>query len=74
MIRKRERTELRVDVFPWRGDGRTTEHRTHLRAELTGLNAVDGVFIGPGSPYDDETAVWEIVGNARQRGVPLVGT
>ena len=34
MIRKWVRRDLRVEVFPWRGEGRTTEHRTHLRAEL----------------------------------------
>jgi low temperature requirement protein LtrA len=28
------RQELRVVVFPWRGEGRTTEHRARLRAEL----------------------------------------
>jgi CTP synthase (UTP-ammonia lyase) len=34
----------------------------------------DGVVIGPGSPYRDETAVWSIVRNARAAGIPLVGT
>jgi low temperature requirement protein LtrA len=34
MIRRWSRRELRVEVFPWRREGRTTEHRTHLRAEL----------------------------------------
>ena len=28
------REELRVEVFPWRGEERTAERRTHLRAEL----------------------------------------
>jgi hypothetical protein len=33
-----------------------------------------GVVIGPGSPYRDEQAVWEVIGSARARGLPLVGT
>ena len=36
--------------------------------------AVDGVVIGPGSPYRDHTAVWSVVRSARERGVPLVAT
>ena len=38
------------------------------------LNGVDGVVIGPGSPYRDEATVWALVRSARERGVPLVGT
>ncbi len=34
----------------------------------------DGVVIGPGSPYRDEAAVWDVIRSARERGVPLVGT
>ncbi len=37
-------------------------------------DAADGVVIGPGSPYRDEAAVWDVVRSARERGVPLVGT
>ena len=33
-----------------------------------------GVVIGPGSPYRDEQAVWEVIGSARARGLPLVVT
>lgn len=38
------------------------------------VDAADGVVVGPGSPYRDELAVWEVIGTARARGVPLVGT
>jgi CTP synthase (UTP-ammonia lyase) len=38
------------------------------------LDGVDGVVVGPGSPYRDEVAVWSVVRSARERGVPLVGT
>jgi len=38
------------------------------------LGAVDGIVIGPGSPYRDEAAVWDLIRAARERGVPLVGT
>ena len=34
MIRRWRREELRIDVFPWRGADRSSEHRTHLRTEL----------------------------------------
>jgi low temperature requirement protein LtrA len=34
MFRVWRRRELRVEVFPWRGERRTTEHRARLRAEL----------------------------------------
>src|SRR4051812_35577899 len=34
MSRRWVRREMTVEAFPWRGDGRSNEHRTHLRAEL----------------------------------------
>ena len=40
-------------------------------ADLAGL---DGVVIGPGSPYRDAVAVETVIRSARERGVPLVGT
>lgn len=33
-----------------------------------------GVFVGPGSPYDDPETVIDWIREARERGVPLVGT
>ena len=38
------------------------------------LDGIDGVVVGPGSPYRDEAAVWSVVRSARERGLPLVGT
>jgi hypothetical protein len=38
------------------------------------VHTCTGVVIGPGSPYRDEQAVWEVIGSARARGLPLVGT
>lgn len=38
------------------------------------LARADGIVIGPGSPYQDEQAVWDTVRGAREKGVPLVGT
>ena len=32
------------------------------------------VVVGPGSPYRNPQAVWEIVRSAREKGIPLVGT
>ena len=43
-------------------------------AGLNDLRGVDGVVIGPGSPYRDEPAVWNLVREAREHGLPLVGT
>ena len=33
-----------------------------------------GVFVGPGSPYADASAVIDWIRDAREGGVPLVGT
>ncbi|MDQ3981132.1 MAG: hypothetical protein M3271_00450 [Actinomycetota bacterium] len=33
-----------------------------------------GVFIGPGSPYRDTGAVLDVIRDARERGISLVGT
>lgn len=38
------------------------------------IDDVDGVVIGPGSPYRDEAHVEGVIRAARERGVPLVGT
>lgn len=38
------------------------------------LEVFDGVFVGPGSPYQDPEAVIDWIRTARQRGIPLVGT
>lgn len=34
----------------------------------------DAVVVGPGSPYRDPEAVLDVIGSARERGVPLLGT
>ena len=34
----------------------------------------DAVVVGPGSPYRDAEAVLQVIGSARERGVPLIGT
>jgi hypothetical protein len=34
----------------------------------------DAVVVGPGSPYREPEAVFNVIGSARARGVPLVGT
>ena len=34
----------------------------------------DGVVIGPGSPYREPMAVESVIRQARERGLPLVGT
>jgi CTP synthase (UTP-ammonia lyase) len=34
----------------------------------------DAVIVGPGSPYRDPEAALSVIGSARERGVPLVGT
>ena len=49
-------------------------HTTDALTFDADLDGVDGVVIGPGSPYRDETAAWSVVRSARERGVPLVGT
>ena len=38
------------------------------------VSAADAVIIGPGSPYFDPASVNLVIKEARERGVPLVGT
>jgi CTP synthase (UTP-ammonia lyase) len=38
------------------------------------IEKLSGVFVAPASPYRDMEAVLDVIRNARQRGVPLVGT
>jgi CTP synthase (UTP-ammonia lyase) len=33
-----------------------------------------GVVVGPGSPYEDEEAAYDVIRLARTAGLPLVGT
>jgi len=42
--------------------------------DLADAYDADGIVIGPGSPYRDEAAVWDLIRYARERGIPLVGT
>jgi CTP synthase (UTP-ammonia lyase) len=49
-------------------------HRTDAVPFDDRLTGVDGVVVGPGSPYRDEPGVWSVIRRARERGVPLVGT
>jgi CTP synthase (UTP-ammonia lyase) len=53
--------------FKWFG---TDEVRSH-RAEIARLQ---GLVIAPASPYRDMEAVIDVIRDARERGVPLVGT
>ena len=39
-----------------------------------GLDAVDGVWVVPGTPYRDDDAVYAAIGRARKSGLPLLGT
>jgi CTP synthase (UTP-ammonia lyase) len=38
------------------------------------LDAVDGVWVVPGTPYRDDDAVYTAIGRAREEGLPLLGT
>ncbi len=62
----------------------------HAAATVSGVRAVvvptdtiggrsadglgDGVVVGPGSPYREPDAALDVIGSAREGGVPLVGT
>jgi CTP synthase (UTP-ammonia lyase) len=61
-----------AEQLGWRLDLRV--HATDDLPSSGDLGGAGGVVIGPGSPYRDEQAVWSVVGAARERGVPLVGT
>lgn len=49
-----------------------------IASDAAGLTAIvedlDGVWIGPGSPYRDDEAVLGAIRTAREQGIPLVGT
>ena len=38
------------------------------------LDAVDGAWVVPGTPYRDDDAVYAAIGRARETGLPLLGT
>jgi CTP synthase (UTP-ammonia lyase) len=38
------------------------------------LDAADGVWVAPGTPYRDDDAVYAAIGRARATGLPLLGT
>jgi CTP synthase (UTP-ammonia lyase) len=38
------------------------------------LDAADGVWVAPGTPYRDDEAVYAAIGRAREEGLPLLGT
>jgi CTP synthase (UTP-ammonia lyase) len=38
------------------------------------LDAADGVWVVPGTPYRDDDAVYAAIGRAREEGLPLLGT
>jgi CTP synthase (UTP-ammonia lyase) len=38
------------------------------------LDAADGIWVAPGSPYRDDDGVFAAIGAARERGVPLLAT
>ncbi len=45
-----------------------------MAAIASGATAYDGVWICPGSPYADDTAVLAVIRYARESGLPLLGT
>lgn len=45
-----------------------------LRTRWTEVERLSGVLIAPASPYRDMEAVLDVIREARERGVPLVGT
>lgn len=48
---------------------------THeVRSRWPEINRLSGVFIAPASPYRDMEAALDVIRNARERGIPLVGT
>jgi CTP synthase (UTP-ammonia lyase) len=56
------------------GLGRALDLRVLRTDDAASALDAEGIVIGPGSPYRDELAVWDVVRSARERGVPLVGT
>jgi hypothetical protein len=56
------------------GAARTVVVRTDTIGGRTADALGDAVVVGPGSPYRDAEAVHDVIGSARERGVPLVGT
>src|SRR3954447_9159762 len=38
------------------------------------LDEVDGIWLGPGTPYRDDDAVYALIRAVRERGIPFLGT
>src|SRR5215212_9375260 len=63
---------------------RNPEYPTHRALDATGLPwmatdqidllGVDGVWLAPGTPYRDDGAVYELIRDVRERGLPFLGT
>lgn len=63
---------------------RNPDYPTHRALDATGLpwmatdeidlDGVDAVWLAPGTPYRDESKVFELIRTARESGMPFLGT
>jgi CTP synthase (UTP-ammonia lyase) len=49
-------------------------HARWVGTDRLPLDDVDGVWLAPGTPYRDDDAVFELLRDVRERGVPFLGT
>jgi CTP synthase (UTP-ammonia lyase) len=52
----------------------TSVHARWLGTDRLPLDEVDGVWLAPGTPYRDDDAVYALIADVRERGVPFLGT
>jgi CTP synthase (UTP-ammonia lyase) len=60
-----------LGLFPDWADGAWVATDSDVEAAL---DAVDGLWVVPGTPYRDDDAVYAAIGRARHEGLPLLGT
>ncbi len=72
-VRAHGRIPLLIDALR-RRDGLVLDPYWIPSGEADDLDGFDGIWVVPGSPYDDPEKVIDAVGTARANGIPFLGT
>jgi CTP synthase (UTP-ammonia lyase) len=73
-VRAHARIPLLIDALRRRDGVVLDPYWVHSTEAGSGLEDFDGIWIVPGSPYEDPEGVISAARTARERGIPLLGT